>query len=530
MAYATAADLDYAPPADLEPAYDPSAEPLSTDPATGSPLAAWVIERSRWTPLYFLLPTALCGISWAGNGITFLSDLGMVFLTILCIGCLLNEFLRFPQRFGIGGFVVYAGTIIWFCHDYLYFWMGNDFRSAAYQPWVVAKTAFLVSLLTFSMSVGLNLRGGRWIPRLASLVPEAGNSGFYLSLLMLLFCLGVLPYFLFVNEPFYSAIYHEIIGMRSGGGVKWTIGRTGLLNTNWSAYAFHLMDVGFFSGMFGSFYATHVARSLPAKLAGWAAFLFWTLIAFGTGTRGYVIAIVLPAMGFLYIKYHIEAAALLKRTSVKAYVVTGFVAVALLAVVQFQGMFRNERADKRTWKELDVTRPRGNHMFSEGLMAARDIPGHTPFFGNRFVGEGAVRILPETAFYALIHPIPRALWTTKPVDAAWEWYNLAFTGEQKKAFNTTIAPGAAVGQYMRYGTAGVVEFGILFGWLAASFERVLRGANGRPIQILTSLAFSVWLFRCFRGGFALMEFYELVIGLTVMSVIVILGQPFFSRE
>jgi hypothetical protein len=48
--------------------------------------------------------------------------------------------------------------------------------------------------------------------------------------------------------------------------------------------------------------------------------------------------------------------------------------------------------------------------------------------------------------------------------------------------------------------------------------------------VLISLALSVWLFRCFRGGLGWMEFYELVIGITAMSLLVIAGKPFIRRE
>ena len=530
--YATPADLEYAPPLEFEPAYDPSQFAATSDPASGAgrSLTTWFIERSRWTPLPFLLPTALLSISWAGNGIQFLTDVGMVFLAAMCTFCLVVELIRFPQRFGIGGFVVFGGTLIWFCHDYLYTWFGYNGRSSIYQPWVIAKAAFLVSLLTFSMAVGLNIRAGKWMTKLVSVVPEAGSSGFYLCLLVFLFTVGVSPYFLFTKEPFYKAIYQDMTGLRTTAHAQWTVARSGLLNDNWASYVLHLLDIGWFSGMFGAFYATLVARSLSGRIVGWAAFGFWMLLAFGSGTRGVVVALALPALGFLYIKYHIQAAAMFRRYSLRAYVVCGVLAFGMLAIIQFQGMFRGLRADRRQWSQLELAKPRGNHMFSEGLLAAQEVPGTTPFFNNRFIGEGAVRVIPETAFYALIHPIPRALWTGKPVDPAWRWYNQVFTKERWNNYNTTIAPGLAVGQYMRYGLAGVLEYGILFGWLAACSERVLRSANGRPIQILTSLALAVWLFRSFRGGLGWMELYELVIGLTAMSLIVILGRPFLNRE
>lgn len=523
------------PPA-YHPGYDePGAEsiyvPAAADygPGQAQGLEDPSVRRSVWLPVPFLVPTALCAISWSGNGIPFLTDLGFVTLALLCAVFLVVELTRFPQRFGVGAFVLFGGVLVWYCHDFFYRWFGYD-GHGVYPAWVIAKAAFLVSLVTLAMVVGLNIRAGRWLPRLACLIPEAGSGAFYLWLLLILCAMGLLPYFLFVREPPHLAIYHDMVGMRSGDRAAWTIGRSGNYNMSWGAYALHLLDIGYFSGMVGSFYATLVARRLPGKVIGWAVWIFWTLMAFGSGTRGYVVAVVVPAMGFLYIKYHLEAASQLRRTSLKAYVVTVSLALAMLALVQFQGMFRNARAEQRQWTNVDVSKPSGNHMFSEGLLAAQTVPSEVPFFANRFIGEGPLRVLPDLIVSGALHPIPRALWPDKPRDAAWEWYNRRFTGERTRSFNTTIAPGLAVAQYMRYGIAGMCVFGVLFGWLLGCTERLLRSANGRPVQILTSLALSVWLFRCFRGGLGWMEFYALVIGLAALSLIVILCRPLMARQ
>ena len=156
---------------------------------------------------------ALCGVSWAGNGIPFLTDLGFIFLAALCSVFLVVEMLRFPRRFGTGGMVIFGGVLIWYCHDFFYKWFSYD-GHGVFPAWVIAKTAFLVSLITFSMVVGLNIRGGRWLTRVVCLVPEAKSGGFYACLLVAPAAIGLLPYFLFVNEAPHLAIYHDIIGMR----------------------------------------------------------------------------------------------------------------------------------------------------------------------------------------------------------------------------------------------------------------------------------------------------------------------------
>lgn len=514
-------------------AYPPDYPTYALPAGDPSLLATRYVGRSPYLPLPFLLPALLTGVSWFFGGTSFLTDAGMVTLTLLCAVCFAVELLRFPQRFGIGGCVLFGGVLVWFCHDYFYYWFNYNSRTTDYPAWVIAKAAFLLSVLVVMMVLGLNVRRGRWMSKLASLVPEAGSGGFYLTALLVMFVIGVLPYFLFTEEPGYVAIWREATAMRGGQRATWVIGRSGNLNRLWGAYVLHMLDVGMFSGMFGAFYATLVARNPLGKVVGWGVWLFWTCIAFGSGTRGQTLGVVAPALGCLYVKYHVEAATLLRRAGFKAYVMTGLLALGLLALVQFQGMFRDERfVERRHWSDVELFRVRGNHMFSEGLLAAKLVPSRQyPFFGNRFPGEGALRVLPETLYYGLLHPIPRVLWPGKPVDPAWEWYNWIFTRERTTAeWRTTIAPGMAVGQYMRYGLAGVIEFGLLFGWLLMCTERVLLTARNRPIQILTALALAVWLFRCFRGGFAWQEFYSLVIGLVAMSVLVFFARPLMSRR
>ena len=110
MAYATTADLSYAPPQDYDPAHaQPEVVTINAAPEE----SAWFVKRSVWLPLPFLVPVALCGVSWAANGISFLTDLGFIFLAVLCAVFLVVEMVRFPRRFGTGGMVVFGGVLIW---------------------------------------------------------------------------------------------------------------------------------------------------------------------------------------------------------------------------------------------------------------------------------------------------------------------------------------------------------------------------------------------------------------------------------
>jgi hypothetical protein len=208
-------------------------------------------------------------------------------------------------------------------------------------------------------------------------------------------------------------------------------------------------------------------------------------------------------------------------------VLCGTLAVVILATVQFQGTFRGVGYANANLSELSIVQSRGNTMFSEGLKAWQVIPDERPFFKNSFVCEGLIRPLPEQAFWFLIGPIPRAIWTTKPVDPLWEWYNQYFMGSNNGTVGTTISHGLVGSWYFNYGIFGCIEGAILVGWLMGVAERALQNSEGRPMGMLMSLAFGVWLFRLYRD-FIFIDLYGLMIGGVMLTIFIYACRPFLG--
>jgi hypothetical protein len=77
---------------------------------------------------------------------------------------------------------------------------------------------------------------------------------------------------------------------------------------------------------------------------------------------------------------------------------------------------------------------------------------------------------------------------------------------------TTIAQGLVGHWYFRFGTAGVIEGGLLVGWLMGVSERLLQRASGRPMTILAAVGLASWLFREYRS-FYFIELYGPLIGI-----------------
>jgi hypothetical protein len=159
-------------------------------------------------------------------------------------------------------------------------------------------------------------------------------------------------------------------------------------------------------------------------------------------------------------------------------------------------------------------------MFSEGLKAWQIFPDKSGgFYHDTFPGAGLIRPIPESIFWFLIGPIPRALWHDKPIDEFGPWYSNFITGESSGAYGTTVSGGAVGGWYFQYGPFGVVNAGLIYGWLMGVTERSLQRARGRPTSILFSLCIATFMFRSYRDLWW-QALYPIMIGGVVMYVLV----------
>jgi len=378
------------------------------------------------------------------------------------------------------------------------------------------------------MSIGLGLPYGKWLERKILQLPEANSSGYYFFLVILFFILGLLPYIFFTEEGFPQVFIKSMTQMRNmTDGVHWKVGRSGNLNYNWGAYVAQWVDAGYLGGLFAAFYAVLVARNLSTKIVGWLIWTFWMAMALGTGTRGQVVFMGLPVIALVYFKNQLTANTLGKKLSFKAYWRSAPLLLLVLGLVQFQGKFRDVREEERDTSQVELFKVAGNHMFSEGLLGYYLIPETHPFFMDRYPGEAIIRPLPDFAFNFITHPIPRALWTSKPVDPLSEWYNATYLGKGEGREGTTISHGLVGSWYFKYGLAGIIEGGLLMGLLYGVAERTLKKGVGRPMVIMMSLGLLTWLFRCFRDV-TFPELWALLLGFSVLAGMAWLGRLFNS--
>jgi hypothetical protein len=513
------------------PAYSHDDEDAALPAATELPALRFV-QRYTHQWMFFVIPTAICMLSWAANGIPSLTDVGFSLLTVALAGCLISEFHRFPVRFGIGGLVLYGGSLCWFCQDYFTHWFHADFSdpkivATQIEPWVIAKAAALHCLFIMMMSIGLNWRKGRVLERLLLALPDPGDNRFFFVLILVLFAIGISPYFLFNAEPSYLAMYHAMFGGFIGEGAKLTAFRSGNLNFSWSAYVAQIMQIGEVGAIFAIMYTILIGRGILDRVVCFLIWTFWFLVGFGTDRRGEVAFFFMPLIALLFIRFQAQAAVAFKRFSLRGYVFCGLLTVVLLYLVQFQGTFRGTGFVNADYSKVDITKNQGNTMFSEGLKAYRLIPDTVPFFRDSVPGQAIIQPIPQTIYDFFVQAIPRALWNNKPIDPLWKWYNEVYLGVADGTRGTTISHGLVGSWYFSYGIAGVIEGGILVGFMMGVSERALQSSEGRPLGVLVSLGFATWLFRTFRD-WIFIDLYGLIIGCVGMYVLIILLRPFFG--
>lgn len=458
-------------------------------------------RSSKATLLILSCAVALSGLSWLADGLPALTDMAIVIVTAICLLEIVRELRNFTRRYGMGALTFYAGCLSWYSIDYITYWFQADYTATVFPAWVVAKQACLYCLLVWGTTMGLNVqRGDRMAQRLLRLIPEMPSNNAFLGLTLLMSIVGVMPYFFFVSEPFYVAILKDMFNLRSETGASWTIARTGNANTSFGAYILMVPKLGQLSAIMAVLYAVWITRSVPARILCGAIFVFWFMLAFGTGTRGAIIYLMIPSMAFVFLRYHAQTASLLRRFSLRAYVTVGLLGLVTLVVVQFQGTFRGQEFTRTSWRQVDLAgNSSDNGMFSSGLRAVQLVPSQQHFFANAFPGAGIAQMAVREPYLLAISPIPRALWPNKPLDDSVAWYNGAYGGDSASVEGTTIAPGITAGIYMCYGLPASAVFAIFYGWLLGLTERSLRMSFDQPMHIVFVMATFAIFFATFRS-------------------------------
>lgn len=527
-------EITIPPYSESRPEYDLEAPAA---PATTMDMSAFATPLARvpWLPLVFLMPAIFCGLSWASGGIPVMTDTGMLWLLAACIACVLGEVKNFSRRFGMGGIVLFGGTMVWYLHDYMSNWFNTNYQMALtpYGRDVVAKAAFFTCLFIMSAACGLLLQPWKYVVRLTHKIPEPPSATTYFIAILGLFAIGMIPYIFFTRGSLIENIYNGIVGMRSGLGVQFTVGRTGNYNYSWGGYLAQVEEVGQTGGLLAMYYVVMIPGNKLSKVICFLIWLFWALMGFGGGSRGEFLFNILPVAGLVFIRYMTIAAAYLKRFSKRAVLYSSIVMFIALIFVQIQGTYRTAVLTQADISTLQLFKNRGNDMFSEGLLGYEYFPGSSGYASDTFPGATFIMPIPDVIVRYSISWIPRVLWHNKPgVSAVGLWYNKTISGgtainddQGNVQGGGSVAPSVSCLAYMGYGWSGVIQIGILFGWLCKTAERCVFANLHKPFALMFSMGLLTWLFRDFRD-LTPHDVYPILIGTTVGAVGILVLRAF----
>jgi hypothetical protein len=127
-------------------------------------------------------------------------------------------------------------------------------------------------------------------------------------------------------------------------------------------------------------------------------------------------------------------------------------------------------------------------FFSETVFSVALVPSQRSYFHE------------STTLLFLTYPIPRAVWSGKPVSSSVRYYVLERWGQDVLVQAGNVFPGIVGQQYLSWGLGGVFLGGMLFGLVGRVIgSRVTDRVSSA--DLFTSacwLMLAIWLFTCFR--------------------------------
>ncbi|MCK4870202.1 MAG: O-antigen polysaccharide polymerase Wzy [Gammaproteobacteria bacterium] len=204
---------------------------------------------------------------------------------------------------------------------------------------------------------------------------------------------------------------------------------------------------------------------LQHKLGFWFLFIFTTLITLSGGGRTRIGLIIVPLFLFsIFNNYHkINIKKLLKYSIIVLFCAT---LISLMVQVRYGGI--QNLTQSHNIKPIDFT---GNNLNNEILLIVTHFK--QPIACHSTI-SCLVTPLPNTFAQFATSPIPRSLWPNKYIDPSFGKYNKFRTGHTGFGSGNNVTPTVIGRYYMLYGTAGVIEIGILLGLLLAAADYLIK--------------------------------------------------------
>ena len=394
----------------------------------------------------------------------------------------------------LGWAILLLGHIAWFMVPALYqalmpnIWFG-DWIKMDVPDFALRKACSLISLFLLANAFGYQVtksesKGRRLILPKLLLIRKKHR----VFLVVILFLMGLLPYIIFGG-----GISEIIMGILGGRSEKLWVPSAEIVafEANNQRTFFWLTRAFLVSGgaLGGSYAVAGIITNTFQKILFSIIFCFSSfIIYFDQGTRSILAMTVFPVL-VIYILVQSKTLSGFDSTRIIYTSIAGI--FLLLVLTQFQLQYRSEsrRENIAALSFIDIISPRQqNDFFTE---TANAVVVRDNILGKN-LGESPL-------LFFLVNPIPRALWSEKPLSQAmwnytlyrWEGRDIWYTGGN--------ALPSVVGQYyINWHVIGVIWAGLLYGILAALLGMLPTGKREFLEYLVLAILGMTFLFVSFR--------------------------------
>lgn len=242
-----------------------------------------------------------------------------------------------------------------------------------------------------------------------------------------------------------------------------------------------------------------LAQSMPTAIVLWLISIkrsrpLWNLVAISiavffltlfilSGGRSGFLLVTLTCVIFVLVQYDFKLR--IMRTVI--------LALLSMLVLGFQSNFRDTGRFSQDF--IQHSPFRGFALNREVAFIVSEFSESSDFIrGPGFVAR-LVLPIPETIFLFLTNPVPRIIWKNKPISPSFAEFNELRTGASGFGATSNVTPTIPGRFYMVYGFPGVLQIGLLLGFLWRYFDsRLLYWFGKNSANVLTFAMLNAVLF------------------------------------
>ncbi len=398
-----------------------------------TPLAVRLVPDAFDAP-WAMLPSALC------------MSLGLVLPVVLAATRNFRAFLRADH-------IIILGLVYWILLDLI---QGiNEPHGVARQS--VEGAYWCIGLFACGVWVACLLPA----PRLPRVVYDAANTPLaprtVLAVLLFCFAVGMIHYLASCDFDIYLMFSYLGSGRFN---LPWGTTRLG----DWRSFQSHLTYFGHIVPTLTAVLGYQIGWTRPATVIGFACSVIILLFLSSTGTRFEFGSVCGAAvLTWFMIQPKLDRTTVIKFAAVMVAILIWMQVMLYVRSAGLAALFDPTRADVQFSSRLRV-----DDNFYRISQVVDLIPEAYPYtYGGQI-------------YYTLARPIPRALWPDKPINSGFSFEEAV--GIQDVNFNLSITALAEF--YMDFGYIAVGAGGLLFGLLAAMWNRLLTEGRGpaRPLM------------------------------------------------